>query len=34
MQTQARTRNGGTNQEVSIEDGMGGEGDLEVMVVG
>ncbi len=26
--------NGGTNQEVSIENGMGGEGDLEAVMVG
>jgi hypothetical protein len=34
MQTQTRARNGGTNQQISIKDGMGGEGDLEVGVVG
>ncbi len=34
MQTQTRARNGGTNQQVLGEDGMGGEGDLETRVVG
>jgi hypothetical protein len=29
-----KTRNGGANQQVSTKDGMGGEGDLEVGVVG
>jgi hypothetical protein len=34
MQTQTRARNGGANEEVSIEDGMGGEGDSEAATVG
>ncbi len=34
MHIQTRAKNGGTNQQVSIEDGMGGEGDLEARVVG
>jgi len=34
MQTQTRARNGGANEEVSIEDGMGGERDSEATTVG
>ncbi len=34
MQTQTRAKNGGANEEVSIEDGMGGEGDSEAAAVG
>jgi hypothetical protein len=33
MQTQTRATNGGTNQQISTKDGMGGEGDLEARVV-
>jgi hypothetical protein len=29
MQTRTKVRNGGRSQQVSIENGMGGEGDLE-----
>jgi hypothetical protein len=34
MQIRTKARNGGANQQVSVEDGMGGEGDLEARVVG
>jgi hypothetical protein len=34
MQTRTKARNSGTSQQVSIENGMGGEGDLEEGVVG
>ncbi len=34
MQIWTKTKNGGTNQQVSAEDGMGGERDLEARVVG
>jgi hypothetical protein len=34
MQIWTREKNGGANKKVLAEDGMGGEGDMEVRVVG
>jgi hypothetical protein len=34
MQTRIKAKNGGANWEVLIEDGMGGEGNLEATMVG
>jgi hypothetical protein len=34
MQIRTKARNDGVNQQGSIEDSMGGEGDLEARVVG